>query len=172
MLRRFDERSHQLERLDTGDYTPGEYALWQREARLINRFLGDTRALKMSLKKELRKIGPGRVSILDVGAGAGELLRAAGAIVSPREVFLVGSDLSPQAADTMSQMSELGIHSVQADALRLPFADASFDFTISSLFLHHLGDEEAIVFVREMARVAAKRFIVIDLHRYAAAYYL
>ena len=84
MLPSFDKRSHQLERLDTGDYTPEEYARWQREAPLINRFLGDTRALRIALKKELREMTPGPVSILDVGAGTGELLKAAGSIVRLR----------------------------------------------------------------------------------------
>lgn len=41
---------------------------------------------------------------------------------------------------------------VQADALRLPFADASFDSVIAAAFLHHLpGREEAVL--RECARV-------------------
>jgi ubiquinone/menaquinone biosynthesis C-methylase UbiE len=52
----------------------------------------------------------------------------------------------------------------------LPFADASFDFVIQSLTLHHFEDEGAIKILKEMARVAARGIFVIDLHRNPTAY--
>ena len=69
---KFATRSERLERLDTGDYTPREYAKWQQEMRFIHRVFGELRALKNSLVREVLASGEGRVSILDVGAGSGE----------------------------------------------------------------------------------------------------
>src|SRR5207249_5120018 len=75
MFERFAQRSHKPERLDTGDYTREEYAKWQREMWFIHRLFGEVRALRRSLMKALRSNGSDRISILDVGAGSGELLR-------------------------------------------------------------------------------------------------
>jgi SAM-dependent methyltransferase len=169
----FAQRSHRLERLDTGDYTADEYVRWQGEMKWINRLLGDTRALRLSLADELRDGSANKVSVLDVGAGAGYLLKAAVEITRENGGLFVGAELNHEAALTLDALSgEFGISGVQCDALRLPFADDSFDFAISSLFLHHLDDEQAVTLINEMNRVARKRFIIIDLHRHPVAYYL
>ena len=42
----FQTRSDQLERLDTGHYTPDEYEVCLSELRFINRWIGDIRALR------------------------------------------------------------------------------------------------------------------------------
>lgn len=165
----FDQRTNRLERLDTGAYTAAEYAKWQTEMRWINRLLGDTRALRLALRSELQNCSDSRVSILDVGAGSGELLTAARGFVGEKTVFLVGADLNREAARSINGRA---MSAVQSDALNMPFADGSFDFVISSLFLHHLTDEDAVRLICEMSRVARKAFFIIDLHRHAAAYYL
>ena len=74
MFRSFTHRAKKLERLDTGDYTEDEYELWLREMRWINRLLGDSRALKLSIRDSLDE-DTQQISVLDVGAGCGELLR-------------------------------------------------------------------------------------------------
>lgn len=173
MFEKFQNRSHELERLDKGDYTAAEYSKWQKEMRLINRWLGDARALRLALRDELSCRSDAGVSILDVGAGSGELLVAAKDSIGKSDAFSVGAELNAEAANSIGRKrSEFGILGVQCDALKLPFADESFDFVVSSLFLHHLSDDQAITLITEMNRVARKRFIVIDLHRHAAAYYL
>ncbi len=37
---------------------------------------------------------------------------------------------------------------VRGDALRLPFADVAFDYAITSLFLHHLDEEQIVAVLR------------------------
>ena len=172
MFESFAQRSHRLERLDTGDYTPKEYAKWQSEMKLINRFLGDARALRLSVSDELRKCGE-EISIIDVGAGSGELLKTVKETITGKRTFLVGAELSADAARSIKiRTNEFGVHAVQCNALRLPFADNSFDFAISSLFLHHLNSDQTITLINEMSRVARKRFFIIDLHRHPIAYHL
>jgi hypothetical protein len=51
----FEKRSYKLERIDTGDYTSGEFRRFLREIRFINRFLGDDRALRKTLLREIGK---------------------------------------------------------------------------------------------------------------------
>jgi ubiquinone/menaquinone biosynthesis C-methylase UbiE len=173
MFPSFRQRSLQLERLDTGDYTAEEYSRWQVELRFVNRLLGDARALRLSLINMLRGVDAEVVSIVDVGAGTGELLKTAKEALGKRSGFLVGAELNNEAARAINaRFKEFQVAGVQCNAIRLPFADNSFDFAVSSLFLHHLSDDEALILISEMARVSRRRFFIIDLHRHAVAYHL
>lgn len=172
MFSRFRQRSYQLERLDTGDYTPDEYAKWHREMKLIHRAFGEMRALRRSLMVDVHATDGAEMSILDVGAGSGELLRAVHRWLGGRRSFLVGAELNAKAARAIYRGSERSdINALQCDALRLPFADDSFDYVFCSLFMHHLTDDKAVTLIREMSRVASRRIFVIDLHRNPVAYY-
>ena len=170
----FDIRSNEPERIDTGDYTPEEYKRFLKEIAFINRYLGDGRALKQTLLEEIESGDIREFSVLDVGCGSGELLRmiAEFARETNRNASLVGVDLNPISSETtQSESREFGeIVSVRGDALRLPFADDSFDYAISSLFFHHLTDDQILTALGEMHRIASRGVIVIDLHRDPIAY--
>jgi len=172
MFSRFQSRSTKLERLDTGDYTPEEYARWHREMRYIHRAFGEVRAIRRTLLREIAADGSGRVSILDVGAGSGELLRAIGNDLKGRAVHLTGAELDADAALAIGRGDHGSrIDAVRCDALALPFADGGFDYVICTLFMHHLTDGDAVRLLAEMSRVAKKRIFVVDLHRHWVAYY-
>lgn len=170
----FEKRSTELERIDTGDYTPAEYATFLREIAFINRYFGDQRALKKTLLREIEREDLREFSVLDVGCGSGELLRmiAEFAAKSGRKASLTGIDLNAiSSATTHSESIDFAeIASVQGDAFELPFADNAFDYAISSLFFHHLTDEEIPMVLKEMFRVARRGILVIDLHRDPVAY--
>ena len=170
----FDKRATELERIDTGDYTPEEYATFLREIAFINRYVGDGRALKKSLLYEIEHSDLREFSVLDVGCGSGELLRmiAEFAASSKRNASLTGIDLNPiSSATTRFASSNFPeIAAVQGDAFQLPFADGAFDYAISSLFFHHLTDEQIPIVMKEMSRVARRGVYVIDLHRDPVAY--
>lgn len=170
----FEKRSYQLERLDTGDYTPAEYERFLREIRFINRFLGDVWALEKTLLREIERTDLQNFSVLDVGAGSGEFLRAIAKFAgkSNRKTNLYGLELNTRSALAILEESKTfsQIKSIRGDALSLPFADNSFDFAICSLFTHHFTDENVIRILKEMARVSNRKIYVIDLHRNASAY--
>ena len=170
----FETRSYELERIDTGDYTPEEYERFLREIRFINRFLGDVFALKKTLLREIEKTNLREFSVLDVGAGSGELLRviAKSARNQKRKPNLFGLELNARAACAILEESKsfAEIKAVRGDALSLPFADNAFDFTICSLFTHHFTDENVVKILKEMSRVSRRRIYIIDLHRNETAY--
>lgn len=172
----FAERSLELEHLDKGDYTPAEYEGCLVELRRINRFLGDAHALRRTLLAEISRASLQSFSVLDVGAGSGELLRviARWAKGSGRSARLFGLELNARSAKAIMEESQgfTSIHSLRGDAVRLPFADDCFDYAICSLFTHHFKDEQVITVLNELSRVARRRVFVIDLHRHALAYYL
>ena len=175
MFEKFRQRSYELENLDKGTYTPEEYEGCLVELRRINEWLGDAGALRDSLLQEIEHCNLSSFSVLDVGAGSGELLRVAAswARETKRKASLVGVELNARSAQAILEESRdyPEIHSVRANGLTLPFPDKSIDYVIQSLTLHHFDDDGAVRIVREMARVAARRIYVIDLHRNPTAYF-
>jgi ubiquinone/menaquinone biosynthesis C-methylase UbiE len=176
MFDKFKRRSYELEHIDTGNYTAAEYEDCIGELQLVNRWLGDAHTLKSTLFREVSAAGLKDFSLLDVGAGSGELLRvtAAWARETRRTVRAVGLELNERSASSILEESRdfPEVSSVRGDALSLPFADADFDYVICSLFTHHFRNEQVVQILREMKRVARRRIIVIDLHRHPVAYFL
>ena len=176
MLEKFKQRSHRLEHIDTGNYTAAEYEDCISELQFVNRWMGDAHSLKATLLREIESQSLTSFSILDIGAGSGELLRVAAtwARQTNRRLRAVGLELNERMAESILEESgrfdEIG--SVRGDALTLPFADAEFDYVMCSLFTHHLLDEQVVQVLREMSRVAKRRIFVIDLHRHPVPYFL
>ncbi len=173
----FRNRSTKLERIDTGDYTAEEYKTFLREIAFINRYFGDRRAIRKTLFRHISEnCNDDHFSVLDVGAGSGELLRyiAQFARKTHRTAALAGIDLNELSASAAAEESETypEISSVRGDALKLPFADGAFDYAISSLFFHHLSDEQIPIVLKEMSRVARRGIVVIDLERSPKAWFL
>jgi ubiquinone/menaquinone biosynthesis C-methylase UbiE len=175
MFGRFRRRSYELEHIDLGDYTAEEYEGCIVELRRVNRWLGDASALRRSVLTEIEGDGAREFSMLDVGAGTGELLREAARWARARgmRARLVGLELNERAAEGIVEESEAfgEVSSVRADALRMPFDDGAFDYVMCSLFTHHFRDESVVALLREMSRVARRRVYCIDLHRHPVAYY-
>ena len=176
MFDKFKRRSYELEYIDTGSYTAAEYDDCIGELQVVNRWMGDARTLKSTLLKEVADEDLKEFSVLDVGAGSGELLRVTvnWARETGRRVRAVGLEMNERSAASILEESRdfPEISSVRADALRLPFAESDFDYVICSLFTHHFVEDQVIQILREMKRVARRRIIVIDLHRHPMAYLL
>jgi ubiquinone/menaquinone biosynthesis C-methylase UbiE len=171
---RFKQRSDELEHLDKGDYTPEEYEGCIVELQRVNRWLGDTRALRNSLLKDIASAELQAFSVLDVGAGSGELLRviAQWASETNRAARLVGLELNERSAQEIVEGSQPypQISSVRGDAFRLPFWNQQFEYVICSLSTHHFRNPQVVDLLHEMTRVARRKIFVIDLHRSVVAY--
>ena len=174
LLSVFEKRSDDLEIIDTDDYTPAEYEQFLREIRFINRWLGDVRALKQTLLREIARENKQKFSVLDVGAGSGELLRVIAGFAGKanRKTELCGLELNERscAANLEESKNFPEIKAIRGDALNLPFTDQSFDYVYCSLFTHHFVDEKVVEILSEMRRVAKRKVYVIDLQRSAAAH--
>jgi ubiquinone/menaquinone biosynthesis C-methylase UbiE len=175
-LDKFCQRSVQPEHIDLGDYTAEEYEGCIAELQFVNKWMGDARTLRRTFFKDIQESALQNFSVLDVGAGSGELLRVtvSWARRAGKRLSAVGLELNERSAQAIAEESgNFGeINSVRGNALELPFCDRAFDYVISSLFTHHLTDDQIVETLREMNRVASRRIFVIDLHRHPVAYFL
>lgn len=165
----------ELEHLDKGDYTAEEYEGCIIELQRVNRWLGDASALRDSLLTQIEKLDLRDFSVLDVGAGSGELLQviADWARKSGRKAQLTGVELNARSARAIGERAANfpEISGLRGDAFRLPFADNEFDYAMCSLFTHHFKNNDVAAILRELRRVSTREIFVIDLHRHPLAYY-
>ncbi|MGH9872089.1 MAG: methyltransferase domain-containing protein [Pyrinomonadaceae bacterium] len=175
MFNQFRQRSLELEHLDKGDYTAEEYEGCIVELQRVNRWLGDASALRDSLLAEIAKLNLQNFSVLDVGAGSGELLRvvAEWARKNGRRAQLTGVELNARSVQAIAERATAfpEITAVRGDAFRLPFVDDQFDYGLCSLFTHHFENAEVVSVLRELRRVSTRGIFVIDLHRHPVAYF-
>lgn len=172
-----DRKALQPERMDDPAVSPDDLHRSLAYIRRVNRLLGYHRATIGHLERFSRGWERGRpVRVIDVATGSGDLPREIVRWGGRRgfDVRVVGVDLH---ARTLSEAAALTppdltgrLHFARADALRLPFADGSFDYATTAMFLHHLDDAGAAAALREMARVARRGVVIADLLRHRRAY--
>lgn len=141
--------------------------------RRINLLLGYTRATLSHLDAFSRSWKPGRtMRIIDLATGSADIPRAILRWADRRgfDVRIVGVDLHAETAAEAARGSDPRLRIVRADVLDLPFADDSFDYAITNMFLHHLDDSQAVTVLKNMSRVARRGIIAADLLRNRRAY--
>ncbi len=156
-----------LEVTDDVNASEAEVTATLRDIRRANTFLGGTRVV-VSEALRLTSRSSGLVTILDVGAGTGDVARAAARALRNRgrpartiaveQSFILGAIARPETDDV-----------VAGDALALPIRDRSVDVAICSQVLHHFCDQKARVLIAELDRVARIGVVIGDLERDAIA---
>lgn len=121
-----------------------------------------------------KRAGGRPLTLLDVGFGAGDMLRAIRRQADRQGVplRLIGIDLNPRSLPAAQNLThpDMAIEYRIGDLFALP-EDEPIDLIVSSLVTHHMADAEIVHFVRWMDRRARCGWFVNDLHRHAAAYH-
>jgi SAM-dependent methyltransferase len=170
----FTRRSHEQEWLDRDDIDPAELRSVLRDlARFNTAFFGHTPILKWLgrvLGRERSGSGP---TILDVGCGYGDLLRAIRRWSNKHNLkpTLLGVDLNPEtiriAREATDQADQIDF--AVMDAFDLP-PERRFDIVVSSLVTHHLSDEKLRDFLVLLERTSTQGWLIYDLQRHRLLY--
>jgi 2-polyprenyl-3-methyl-5-hydroxy-6-metoxy-1,4-benzoquinol methylase len=135
----------------------------------INLVSGSARILWPPLEKLARAAGPAGLRVLDVATGAGDvplrLWRRARRAGLP--LRLDGCDRSACALDharRRAREQQADVQFFEWDALGGPLPEG-YDVVVSSLFLHHLAEDEAVGLLRRMACAARQLVLINDLER-------
>ncbi|MEA3196495.1 MAG: hypothetical protein QOF32_547 [Gammaproteobacteria bacterium] len=170
----FSRRSTQPERMDTEPLSFAAFHAYLRDLAVINICTLAYRPTLQWLRGALRAEKPQRpVSVIDIGSGGGDMLRRIWKWADKRkiEADLIGVDLNPwskQSAETTTGAMPIRFETSNIFDFR---PDRRADFIISSLFAHHLTDDEVISFIRWMDAHAVHGWFINDLHRHPLPYF-
>lgn len=149
------------ELLDDDLGTAREIAASLADLRHINDWFGGTRTTIALLRRVARATACRQLSVLEVGAGAGDVPLAAQRALAREDIELHVTLLDR----VWSHLPANGASSIAGDALQLPFRDDSFDVVSCSLFAHHFEPGVLQVFAREALRVCRRAVLINDLIR-------
>lgn len=172
----FARRSQQSELMDTESVTADDFAACLRDLATVNKLTLAMRPTFDWLGRLTAAWPAGRVlSILDVGFGQGDMLRAIWCWARRRgiTVQLAGIDLNPLSALAARQVtpSEMAIEFRTGDVFALP-PEQRFDAIISSLVTHHLTDAQIVAFIHLMEQQTTCGWFINDLHRHPLSYHV
>jgi SAM-dependent methyltransferase len=170
------KRRRRPEIMDQPGLDAGQHRLALRGLARINRWSGSARILWDGMKQLLSEGRTSPLRLLDVATGGGDVpIRLwYWARVAGMPMAIDGCDLSPLAVDharEQAKANRAGIGFFVWNALADPLP-TGYDVVTSSLFLHHLAEEQAVVLLRRMAAMAGRLVLVNDLRRHPLGFLL
>ena len=111
-------------------------------------------------------------SLLDVGFGDGDMLRAVAAWArkAGKHAHLVGIDLNPRSEAIARAETDTADRIDYRTGDYAELAGEGFDCVVSSLVAHHMTHAQLVAFLRFMEAEARAGWFVNDLHRHGFAY--
>jgi SAM-dependent methyltransferase len=147
------------ELLECAESAPADRNL--RDIARINRWFGGHHAL-LRMMRDLATSDE-RFSVLDVGAGSGDMGRCLTGYFPNAKVISLDH--------RRSHLRNAPSPRVVADALELPFPTGSFDFVLCSSVLHHFPDDGVIDMIASLRLFARRALLLLDLERHPLAYH-
>ena len=172
-FRSLGARNRQPETMDHPDLDPDRHREALRALARINRISRTARRYWPEIGLLARRLGRHPVHLLDVACGGGDVAMALARIAdrSGVDLRIDGCDLNSEALDHARRHAEREGSAVgffQLDATDAPLPE--YDVVISSLFLHHLDDDQAVDLLGRLARAARHLLQVSDLVRSSLGY--
>lgn len=168
-MRLLAQRASQEEQMDDPGLSPEIYEQVLIDLARVNRWTLTARPTLRFLKRAAA--GMSHFSLLDVGFGNGDMLRAIARWAQRNAVScdLVGVDLNPLSQSIAQDASagEAGISFRTGDYRDQP---ERFDFIISSQVSHHMTAGQLRQFLQHMESHAARGWLLSDLDRNVLAY--
>jgi SAM-dependent methyltransferase len=168
-------RSTLQEELGDDTTDPVTYQRCMSELAVVNRITFTHRPTLNWLAQATRTLPPGQsFSVLDVGYGDGDLLRAIARWARRRglTVQLSGIDSDPRSAGAAraATPADMAIDYQTCDVFSYVPIERP-DFIVSSHLTHHLSDEEVVEFLLWLEENSLMGWHIADLQRHAMAYH-
>jgi ubiquinone/menaquinone biosynthesis C-methylase UbiE len=153
-----------VEALDTPQCNPELARATLKDIARSNTLFGGRAAVWYGIRQLLNgEEHPSDLTVLDVGAGMGDILRyVAGRLGSRTGLLPIAVDRHSEAGRLCKQSS---LRSVVADGCSLPFRSRSVDVVIASQLLHHFARDAAMLLIGEFVRIARLGVVISDLER-------
>ena len=172
----FRHRAPGPELMDGDDVPQAEFAACMKNLAAVNTATLARRATLDFVTRALRASHGRTLTVLDVGFGAGDMLRAIARRTGAR-TRLIGIDLNPRSEPVARALTppglappNLAIDYRTGDLFAWP-EDEPVDLVISSLVTHHMDDAEIVRFLGWMESRARAGWLVNDLHRHWLPYH-
>lgn len=167
-------RSYEKELLDRSDIPFNDIKRNMQELEVINAKLGG-HAITLQGLKEILQEKKEPFSICEIGCGGGDNLKVISYWCNERKISvkLAGIDINNDCIEyARENCSELkSVQFITSDYLLVDFSDTKPDIIFSSLFCHHLNDEQFVDMMLWCKRNSGWGFFINDLHRNPVAWY-
>ena len=175
MRRDFSRRSDEPELMDGAGVDLDTFRGCLNDLATVNTLTLTRRPTLAWLARATRDFKPGDpISVLDVGYGHGDMLRAirAWSRKSGFRADLVGVDVNPWSETVAREATppDMDIDYRIGDVFALD-SGRRFDFVVSAQVTHHLSDGQLVAFLRWMEATAVRGWFVSDLHRHAVPFH-
>jgi 2-polyprenyl-3-methyl-5-hydroxy-6-metoxy-1,4-benzoquinol methylase len=181
--RDLSRRSGEAEWLDGADLPPEELERVLRDLARFNGVMLGHRPVLAWLRSAVKAASKSAIksgtksetlTLIDVGCGYGDLLRAIRRWADRRKLAmrLIGVDLSAETI-RIAQRATGAHEGIEYHAADIFAFDAGVrpDFIVSSLLTHHMSDAQIVQFLRWMERTAQSGWFIYDLQRHAVPFY-
>ena len=169
------KRSDQKEIMDGSDVDEQKAYRTLAQFRIINLLLSRSRKLmKEILIPHMLQAGGKELTLLDVGAGGGDVARWFAELCHSRgieiKIICLDSDPIVTAFATQRCRSYENISVRQGSAHDIEAIDEDIDYIFANHFLHHLNNQDIPPFLEKVYRTARRGFLINDLIRSRPAY--
>ncbi|OZB95225.1 methyltransferase domain-containing protein [Paenibacillus sp. XY044] len=168
-IKRLNQRAVEEEYMDDFSTGGGELLEALRHLRRLNRIFGASSPSLYGFKRLWREAGrPDRVSVLDIGAGSGDVNRRIlrWAARNGVDVRITLVDITEEACEEARNLYN-GVPNISVrccDLFELP--ESSGDIVMSSQFLHHFDDVRLPGVVGQMLKASRLGVVISDIHRH------
>ncbi|HTD94255.1 MAG TPA: methyltransferase domain-containing protein [Chitinophagaceae bacterium] len=167
-------RSYTKELMDADDIPFPAMAQTLRELNVINTRLGG-HAITLEGVRNLSREDTARLIVCEIGCGGGDNLFIIHKYLQKKNIpaTFIGIDMNAECiAFAKQQYPGLPCQWICSDYALVDFEGNEPDIVFSSLFCHHLTDEQLVFMLRWVQRNSRKGFFINDLQRHWLAYYL
>ena len=168
-------RHRRDEIMDAPDLPPARLAETLKGLGLVNAITRSSRLMWPDLVAAARRCPGETLRVLDVACGGGDVLitLAGWAAKTGLDVELAGCDASAEAVAYAREQAAKAGTQVSFSAVRVA-RDAlpgGYHIIMSTLFLHHLDEDDAVAFLSEAAAKARDRLVIQDILRSRLSYW-